>query len=76
MADMSYKGVGDTVGMAQKSATDAVSQAMKDAQANPDDTTKLINLQMKMQQWSVAVNLQSSVVKTLGDGLKSITQKM
>ncbi|CAM2005069.1 EscF/YscF/HrpA family type III secretion system needle major subunit [Acanthopleuribacter pedis] len=35
------------------------------------DQQSLIRLQMGLQKWTMATNLQSNALKTLGDGLKS-----
>ncbi len=45
--------------------------------AKGDTSTKgLLQMQQTMQQWSTAVSLESQMIKTLGDLLKSIVQKM
>ncbi|MEY3202219.1 MAG: hypothetical protein RIR70_1769 [Pseudomonadota bacterium] len=37
--------------------------------------TDLLNMQLKLQSWSVSVQMQSSIVKELGDALKGVVQK-
>ena len=37
--------------------------------------TDLLNMQLKLQSWSVSVSMQSSIVKELGDALKGVVQK-
>ncbi|THF57254.1 EscF/YscF/HrpA family type III secretion system needle major subunit [Pseudothauera rhizosphaerae] len=41
---------------------------------NPD-TTDLYEMQRSMQQWTLMVQAQSTMVKELGDTLKGIVQK-
>lgn len=36
----------------------------------------MIALQYSMQKWSMATNLQSNVMKTMGEGLKSIVSNI
>jgi len=37
--------------------------------------TDLLNMQLKLQSWSISVQMQSSIVKELGDALKGVVQK-
>lgn len=47
------------------------------AALGPNPTTAdLLNMQQKLQQWTMTVQLQSTIVKDLGDTLKGIIQKM
>lgn len=43
---------------------------------NPNSTADMLKMQQMMQEWSLATSLQSSTVKSLGDALRGIIQKM
>ncbi len=45
-------------------------------QMDPGSTADMIKMQSMTQQWSVAVNLESNLIKTIGDALKGIVQKI
>jgi type III secretion protein F len=40
------------------------------------DTVEMMNLQSKLTEWSLAINMQSTMIKTLGDALRGILQKI
>ncbi|MEM9280417.1 MAG: EscF/YscF/HrpA family type III secretion system needle major subunit [Verrucomicrobiota bacterium] len=46
-----------------------VAQAAEDV--NPDDQLTMVNLQQKMQQWTLATQMQSNTIKTVSEGIKS-----
>lgn len=41
-----------------------------------DDTAHMLEMQQAMQKWSMAINLQSTMMKSYGDAVKSIIQNM
>ena len=53
--------------------------AMKDAlaalESDPNDPSKLANFQATVNEWSVVMNLVSTVQKTMKDAMSSIIQK-
>lgn len=71
---LSFTSIGNTLGQIT-TAREAELQrniAGLDASARPED---LLNLQVSMQQWSMFTQLQSTIVKELGDALKGVVQK-
>ncbi|WP_142848259.1 EscF/YscF/HrpA family type III secretion system needle major subunit [Telmatospirillum sp. J64-1] len=42
---------------------------------NPESTTDLLRMQQMMQEWTMVTQLQSTMVKEIGDALKGIIQK-
>lgn len=70
----SYQSISGSLGQgtaAAESNMRSFSQTM-----DPNNTSDMIKFQSMTQQWSVAVNLESNIVKTLGDALKGIVQKV
>ncbi|MDH5857315.1 EscF/YscF/HrpA family type III secretion system needle major subunit [Lampropedia aestuarii] len=57
------------------SSTANVQSAMANLQNNPSDSSALLNMQMAMQKWSMMIELQGTLSKTLGDTMKGIIQK-
>ena len=51
-------------------------EASDQAEANPSDVNAMLRMQQEMNMWSNMVNLQSTLVKTLGDTFRGIVQKM
>lgn len=43
---------------------------------DPGNASDMIKMQNLTQQWSVAINMESNMVKTIGDALKGIVQKI
>lgn len=42
---------------------------------DPTDTADLLKMQQMMQEWTMLMELQSTLVKDIGDALKGIIQK-
>jgi len=72
--NFNYGAVGSTLGQ----GTQAAESNMRNFAGTMDtsSTADMIRMQTMTQQWSVAVNLESNLVKTIGDALKSIVQKV
>ena len=41
-----------------------------------DNTADMLRMQQMMQQWTIAIQVQSNTTKTIGDGLKSVVSNM
>jgi type III secretion protein F len=41
-----------------------------------DNTADMLKMQQMMQQWTIAIQVQSNTTKTIGDGLKSVVSNM
>ena len=62
-----------------KSVSDASSSlqtAITAASANANDPTNLIKMQQELSNYNMAMQVQSSVMKSIEDTAKSITQKL
>lgn len=53
----------------------AMKQALADLEKDPNDPSKLANFQATVNEWSVVMNLVSTVQKTMKDAMSSIIQK-
>lgn len=58
------------------SAAEAVNASITASSANPGDPSTMIEMQVALANYSIALQVQSSVVKSLEDTAKSITQKL
>jgi type III secretion apparatus needle protein len=50
--------------------------AIDNASANANDPTNLIKMQQELSNYNMAMQVQSSVMKSIEDTAKSITQKL
>lgn len=69
-----YNQINNTMGQ----ATNALEANLRSfsQSMDPSSTADLINLQHLTQQWTMAVNLQSTTIKMVGDTLKGVVQKV
>ena len=74
---------GITVNSVFSSFSDGVSQASSSlnsaisaASSNANDPTNLIKMQQELSNYNMAMQVQSSVMKSIEDTAKSITQKL
>jgi type III secretion apparatus needle protein len=58
-----------------KSST-SLNAAISLAQQNPNDPSSLINMQKELANYNMALQVQSSVMKSIEETAKSITQKL
>ncbi|MFO1058398.1 MAG: EscF/YscF/HrpA family type III secretion system needle major subunit [Dongiaceae bacterium] len=70
---VNFNNLASTIG----SKTDKVGQELANLQASGDttSTSDMLKMQQKMQEWSMLTQLQSTIIKELGDALKGIVQK-
>lgn len=72
--------VGDQIvaafGDATTDASGQVETAIANASGNPGDPSNMIAMQVALTNYSLALQVQSSVIKSLEDTAKSITQKL
>lgn len=72
--------VGDAIVTAFNTATSnaagAINTAIDNAALNPGDPTTMIKMQVALANYSLALSVQSSVIKSLEETAKSITQKL
>jgi type III secretion apparatus needle protein len=57
-------------------AATAVNTAITAASTNPGDPTNMIQMQVAMANYNIALQVQSSVIKSIEETAKSITQKL
>ncbi|HEX4294703.1 MAG TPA: EscF/YscF/HrpA family type III secretion system needle major subunit [Rhizomicrobium sp.] len=55
---------------------DELKRAMEKVQQNPQSADDLMQLQIAMQKWSLANEMQARMIKELNDSLKGIIDKM
>jgi type III secretion protein F len=70
---VNFSHITDTIGK----KADSLSQELStlNAQGDKTSTTDLMKIQQKMQEWSLVTQLQSTMIKEVGDALKGIVQK-
>jgi type III secretion protein F len=75
--NMNINDVFSRMGQATKAAeTELNEQINLVKQGNSSNPADLMALQQKMQQWTMATNLQSNTLKTLGEAMKSVAQNI
>lgn len=73
-SNFDYQSISDTAGRsagAYQSQLASFTQTM-----DPTNTADMVKLQAMTNQWSLAVNLQSTMIKTVGDALKGVVGKI
>ena len=55
---------------------DELKRAMEKVQQNPSSPDDLMNLQIVMQKWQMANEMQARMIKELNDSLKGVIDKM
>jgi len=72
--------VGDAIASlfndATNTAANNVNAAINTSSANPGDPASMIKMQVALSNYSIALSVQSSVIKSLEETAKSITQKL
>jgi len=58
------------------SASSALQTAIDNASSNVNDPTNLISMQKELANYNMALMVQSSVIKSIEETAKSITQKL
>ena len=71
---LSFGSIGNTLAQVTSSRESAL-QSTISGLGEIATTADLLNLQVQMQQWSMFTQIQSTVVKELGDALKGVVQK-
>jgi len=60
----------------QQGTVDELKRAVEKLQQDPQSPDNLMQMQILMQKWSMAVEMQSRMVQQLNDALKSIITKI
>jgi len=66
----------DAFSIETNAAAEAVNTAITASSANPGDPSSMIAMQVAMANYSISLQVQSSVIKSIEDTAKSITQKL
>lgn len=73
---LTFGGITDAVGAASRTLENNLRGEIENMKkADTIDTADMLKLQQVMQQWTMMTQVQSTVVKELGDTLKGIIQK-
>ncbi len=62
------------LGEATQNVEDDIASHMETMDSS--NTTDVLKLQQMMQKWTIATQVQSNTVKTIGDGIKSTVQNI
>ncbi|WP_461833090.1 EscF/YscF/HrpA family type III secretion system needle major subunit [Desulfothermus sp.] len=62
------------LGEATTSIEDEIAQHLETMDSS--NTTDVLKLQQLMQKWSIATQVQSNTLKTIGEGIKSTVQNI
>jgi type III secretion apparatus needle protein len=75
-AGINVNNVFSTFSKGVQTASDDLSKAITAASTNANDPTNLIKMQQQLSNYNMAMQVQSSVMKSIEDTAKSITQKL
>lgn len=75
-AGINVNNVFDTFSKGVTQASNNLQTAITNAAANANDPTNLIKMQQELSNYNMAMQVQSSVMKSIEDTAKSITQKL
>ena len=71
---INFSFVGEALGTVLNARETSLRNTNSGLGENPDQS-KLIEMQVGLQKWSMLIQLQSTITKELGDALKGIIQK-
>lgn len=71
MSGLTLGNVNDVLGNAVSSVEAELKSEINSFDAANADSAQLISLQLAMSKWSLATQLQSNTIKTVGEGLKT-----
>lgn len=75
ISGVNYSWIANTVGVTSTKLEASVKAAISGLGDNPDQGA-MLGTQFELQRWTLMSQLQSSLVKLLGDTLKEITNKI
>jgi type III secretion apparatus needle protein len=76
MSGITVNSVFTAFSSAVQSASSNLQTAIQNASQNANDPTNLIAMQQQLSNYNMAMQVQSSVMKSIEDTAKSITQKL
>ncbi len=71
MSGLTLGNVNDVLGNAVSNVEAELKNEINSFDAANADSAQLISLQLAMSKWSLATQLQSNTIKTVGEGLKT-----
>lgn len=71
---LNFNSVGQSLGNNMQASEADFSNFMQNMDAS--DPSQMIQMQQKMQEWTLSVQMQTSTIKALGDALRGVIQKM
>ncbi|MBS7777609.1 EscF/YscF/HrpA family type III secretion system needle major subunit [Acidovorax sp. CCYZU-2555] len=75
ISGVTYDSIASTVGQTSSKLEASLKTAISELGDNPDQG-KMLGMQFELQRWTMMSQLQSTLVKLLGDTLKEITNKL
>lgn len=70
---INFNQINQTIGQQTKAAEGDLKSWQ--GKMDPNSSADMLQMQQKMQKWSLTTNLQSTVIKELSDALKGVIQK-
>ena len=74
VSGFNYNQISNTMGQATGAVENQLSSFSKSM--DPGNASDMIKMQQLTQQWSLAINLQSTTMKLISDTLKGVVQKI
>ncbi|MBC05438.1 EscF/YscF/HrpA family type III secretion system needle major subunit [Thalassospira sp.] len=71
---LNFNSVGQSLGNNMKANEADFESFMQNMDSS--DPSQMIEMQRKMQEWTLSVQMQTSTIKALGDALRGVIQKM
>ena len=68
--------VNSALGSTVNSLGGEIQSKMNAAQGGNMSEVQMIDLQHSLNKWSIMLNLQTNIMKTMADGMKSVVQNM
>ncbi|MCC9620344.1 EscF/YscF/HrpA family type III secretion system needle major subunit [Thalassospira sp. MA62] len=71
---LTFNSIGQSLGNNMKASENDFNNFMQNMDSS--DPSQMIEMQRKMQEWTLSVQMQTSTIKSLGDALRGVIQKM
>ncbi|NIZ03792.1 EscF/YscF/HrpA family type III secretion system needle major subunit [Thalassospira lucentensis] len=71
---LNFSSVGQSLGQNMKATESDFENFMQNMDSS--DPSQMIQMQQKMQEWTLSVQMQTTTIKSLGDALHGVVQKM
>ena len=74
VSEFNYNQINNTMGQSTSAVESALTSFSKTM--DPGNASDMIKMQQLTQQWTLALNLQSTTMKLISDTLKGVVQKI